>query len=77
VAVNLSTEEVKHGGGRDYKPGKEAVNYHQIKHTGIVVIKGVLNLVYLLKKGYYYTVLLLHTIRAALALPHIQGSARL
>ena len=75
--VNLGTEEVKHSGGKDYKPGKGVVSCRQIRCISVVIIKGVPDLVYLLKEGYYYVVLLLHTVRAALALPHIQGSARL
>ena len=71
MAVNLGIEEVKHSGGRDYKPGKGAVSYCRIRHTSVIVIKGVPDLIYLLKEGYYYTVLLLHIIKAALALPYI------
>jgi len=71
VAVNLGIKEVKHSSGRDYKPGKGVVNCCQIRCTGVIIIKGVLNLIYLLKKGYYYVVLLLHTVKAALALLYI------
>jgi len=71
VVVNLSIEEVKHSGGKDYKLGKGAVSCYQIRCTGVIVIKGVPDLVYLLKKGYYYIVFLLHTVKVALTLPYI------
>ena len=71
IAVNLGMEEVKYSGGRDYKPGKGAVSCYKIRCTSVVVIKGVLDLIYLLKEGYYYTVLLLHTVKAVLALLYI------
>ena len=65
-------EEVKYSNSKDYKLSKGAVSCCQIGCTGVIVIKGILDLVYLLKKGYYYTVLLLHAVRAALALLYIQ-----
>jgi len=74
MAVNLGTEEVKHGNSKDYKLSKGAVSCYKIKRTGIIIIKGVLNLIYLLEEGYYYIVLLSHTVKAALTLPHIQGN---
>ena len=64
-------EEVKHGSGKDYKPGKGAVSCRGIRCINVVVIKGVPDLVYLPEKGYYYIMLLLHTVKAALTLPHI------
>ena len=67
-------EEVKYSGGKDYKLGKGVVNCRQIKYTGVIIIKGIPDLIYLLKEGYYYTVLLLYTVKAALTLPYIQGS---
>jgi len=71
MAVNLGIKEIKYNGGRDYKLGKGVVSCRGIRCTSVVIIKGVLNLVYLPEKGYYYTVLLLYTVKAALALPHI------
>jgi len=71
VAVNLSIEEVKYSSGRDCELGKGVVGCCGIRCTGVIVIKGVLNLVYLLEEGYYYTVLLLYTVRAALVLLYI------
>jgi len=71
VAVNLGIKEVKYSGGKDYKLSKGVVSYCRIRRTGIVIIKGVPDLVYLLEKGYYYTVLLLHIIKAALILLYI------
>jgi len=73
VAVNLGMEEVKHSNSRDCKLGKGVVSCRQIRYTGVIIIKGVPDLVYLLKEGYYYIMLLLHAVRAALALPYIQG----
>jgi len=64
-------EEVKHSSGKDYKLGKEAVSYYGIRCTSVIVIKGVLDLIYLLKEGYYYAVLLLHAVRAVLTLLYI------
>jgi len=64
-------EEVKHSGGRDCELGKGVVSCCGIRYTSVIIIKGVLDLIYLLKEGYYYIVLLLHTVRAALALPYI------
>jgi len=71
VVVNLGIKEVKHGSSRDYKLGKGVVSCCGIRYTSVIIIKGVLNLVYLLKEGYYYMVLLSHAIRAALALLYI------
>ena len=69
--VNLSIEEVKYSNSKDYELGKGVVSCCRIRCTNIIVIKGVLDLIYLLKKGYYYTVLLLHTVKTALTFPHI------
>jgi len=71
VVVNLGTEEVKHSGGKDCELGKGVVSCRGIRRTSVIIIKGVPDLVYLPEKGYYYTVLLLHAVRAALALLYI------
>jgi len=71
MVVNLGTEEVKHSNGKDYKPGKGVINCRGIKCTGVIIIKGVPDLIYLPEEGYYYVVLLSHAVRAALTLLYI------
>ena len=71
MVVNLGIKEVKYNGGKDYKLSKGVVSCRQIGCIGVIVIKGVPDLVYLPEEGYYYTVLLSHIIRAALALLYI------
>jgi len=71
VAVNLGIEEVKYGSGKDCELSKGVVSCCGIRRTSVIVIKGILNLIYLLEEGYYYVVLLLYAVRAALTLLHI------